>query len=171
MAMPSKRPSVPFVMSLGRDIDPISRDVALDHLKYELDRAIWYTARASISQQCRMEFLDRFLPKPRLEILSLQAKRLSRERHEHVHGDIFCNWTINGQLQLLGEDESHHHLESNLKHEELHMSARCISRYWLSCGTHISLATYFCDGVNSLSRFCFRTSHPKHDDTCKYCWM
>lgn len=141
-------------MGLGGDHQSIPQDLVLEFVEDELDRVVWYTARASISQQCRIEFLDRFLSKLRLEILPLQAKRLSRERHEHVPGDIFCNWTINGQLQLLGDDESHH-LESNLTHEELHMNARCISKYWLSCGTHISLATYFSDGVNPLFQSCF----------------
>jgi hypothetical protein len=61
---------------------------------------------------------------------------------------------MDGQLQFLGDDESHN-LGSNLTHEELHMNARCESKYWLSCGTHISLATYFCDGVNPLSQSCF----------------
>jgi hypothetical protein len=82
---------VPLSMWLGRDSKSIRREVWLEYLEEQLDQVVWYTARASISQRCRIEFLDRFLSQLRLETLPLQARRPSRERLEHVPGDIFCN--------------------------------------------------------------------------------
>jgi hypothetical protein len=134
-----------FVTTPDTDQDR-SQATLLMELRRPIGQLVWYTASGLSTQQQRVTFLDKFLSDIRLQLLPLRSEIFSREKREHVPGDIFSHWMPNGRRQSLDEGESHN-LRSSAN---LDTVIWCEAEFWRDCKLHRCLQIYPRDRMHAL---------------------